>query len=196
MKTFKPISTLLVMLLTVSSLLVACQHNVRPIDSASDRPTYAHVQNVEVPGISNFSRTGMEAGFGGATQPSAMGWLKDDGFVSVINLRLASEEGVELDASRAAAGAVGLNYIHLPLDTDNVDPQIIDDFLAAVRNELNQPVYVHCGSGTRAAALWMIKRVTVDSWDIDEASQEARAIAEKPDAAVAFATAYISTHQN
>ena len=195
MKTFKPISTLLVMLLTVSSLLVACQHNAKPSDPAIDQPTYTHVQKVEVPGITNFSRSGMTAGFGGATQPSAMDWLKDDGFVSVINLRLASEEGVELDASRMAAEAVGMEYIHLPLDSKNVDPQVIDNFLAAVGDEANQPVYVHCGSATRAAALWMIKRVTVDGWDIDKASNEARAIAKKPDAAVAFASQYIASQK-
>lgn len=193
MKTFKPITTLLIMLLTVSPLLVSCQHNAKPGDPISDRPTYAHVQRGEVSGITNFSRAGMMAGFGGTTQPSAMAWLKDDGFGSVINLRLESEEGVDLDASRSAAEAMGLNYIHLPLDTENVDPQIIDDFLAAVGDEINQPVYVHCGSATRAAALWMIKRVTMDDWDIDEAGDEARAIAKKPDAAVAFATQYIAS---
>ena len=72
-------------------------------------------------GIKNFSRTdrpsgfaGFPAGFGGATPDSAMDWLKAEGFASVINLRVANEEGVDLEASRAAAAAAGLEYVHLP----------------------------------------------------------------------------------
>jgi len=190
MKKFRLLSVVLVMMLVVSPLLVSCQHTQKQ----APVPTFnAHVQKVEISGIRNFSRAGVEAGFGGATQPSAMNWLKNDGFVSVINLRLESEEDVELDASRAAAKKAGLKYIHLPLDSDNVDPKIIDDILKAVGYETNNPVYVHCASATRAAALWMIKRVTVDGWDIDKASDEAGAIAERPDAAIAFATQYIAS---
>ncbi|MEN8162000.1 MAG: hypothetical protein ABFS41_18165 [Myxococcota bacterium] len=66
-------------------------------------------------------------------------------------------------------------------------------FLAAVGDEANQPVYVHCGSGTRVAALWMIKRVVADGWEADRAREEAEAIAGKPEKAVAFATEYLAS---
>jgi uncharacterized protein (TIGR01244 family) len=146
----------------------------------------------DVPGITNFSREDA-AGFGGVTQPSAMPWLKQAGFASVINLRLAAEPNADVDASRAAAEKAGLSYVHLPFDTANPDPELVPEFLAAVGEEANQPVYIHCASGTRAAALWMIKRVLVDGWKIDEAREEAEAIAAKPAEAVAFATRYIES---
>ena len=35
---------------------------------------------------------------------------------------------------------------------------------------------MHCASGNRAAALWMIKRIVVDKWDADRAGTEAAAL--------------------
>jgi len=158
----------------------------------------AEPEKVDAPGIVNFSRiegqpgfAGTIVGFGGATDSSAMPWLKREGFASVINLRLATEEGADVERSRAAAQAVGLNYIHLPFDPSNPVPDVYDNFLDAVGDKTNQPVYIHCGSATRAAALWMIGRVLKDGWEIDAAGEEAEVIALKPSAAVAIATKYI-----
>lgn len=159
------------------------------------------IKKVDFAGIKNYSRLSGSAGFGGdvvgfggATQPSAMISLKNAGFSTVINLRLDSEEGVEMEASRATAEAEGLQYVHLPLDTANADPVVIEKILATVGNPANQPVYIYCGSATRAAALWMIGRVLKDGWEVDAASVEATAIALKPPAAIAFATGYLTLH--
>ena len=61
-------------------------------------------------------------------------------------------------------------------------------------DQANQPVYIHCGSATRVAALWVIGRVLRDGWDIDATREEAEQIAHKPADAIAFATAYIKSH--
>ena len=150
------------------------------------------------PGIENFSRidsssgfAGSTAAFGGATQPSAMPALKSAGFKSVINLRFESEAGVDIAASRLAANAAGLNYIHAPFDAKNFDSKAVDQILKAMGDPANQPVYLHCGTGIRAAAIWMIGRVLVDGWEIDAASREVEALAKKPDDAIAIATRYI-----
>ena len=160
----------------------------------------AQPEKLEMTGITNFSRieggsgfAGPLVGFGGATLPGAMPALRAAGYATVINLRLASEEGADVDASRAAAEAAGLQFVHLPLDTDNFDPTIVGSFLATVRHEENQPVYIHCGSATRASALWMIGRVLEDDWEVDAASEEVQQIAQKPDAAISFATLYMSS---
>jgi uncharacterized protein (TIGR01244 family) len=162
----------------------------------------AQVQKAEMPGIVVFSRIdgtegfgGATAGFGGATEPSAMATLKKNGFATVINLRLATEPGAEIAASRTEAEAAGLKYIHLPFDPRNPDPDLVDNFLAAVSNEANQPVYIHCNSATRVAALWMIGRVLEDGWSLDEAREEATAIAAKPSEAAIFASAYIASQK-
>ena len=157
----------------------------------------ADPEKIEAPGIENFSCIaggkscgGSLVGFGGATEARAMGWLKTRGFATVINLRFAEEEGVNLEACRAAAEAVGLKYVHLPFSPKDSDPAVVIAFLALVTDKANQPVYLHCGSATRAAALWMIARLLEDGCQSDTASREAALIARKPDSAIAFAVAF------
>jgi uncharacterized protein (TIGR01244 family) len=196
MKKLELFSVLLVVLLAALPEAGLSQEESGAASQPPDHAVSAHVKKAEVPGIRNFSRVDGTVGLGGATQPSAMAWLKQDGFASVINLRLASEPNADLDASRAAAQKAGLRYVHLPFDTDSPAPQLVPEFLAAVGDEENQPVYIHCASATRAAGLWMVKRVLEDGWEIDEAREEAEAIALKPAEAVAFATRYITSHAN
>jgi uncharacterized protein (TIGR01244 family) len=153
------------------------------------------VKKGEVPGVTNFSRVDATVGCGGATQPAAMAELKKQGFVSVINLRMASEEGANIDASRAAAQAAGLKYIHLPFDAASPDPKLVDNFLAAVADTTNQPVYVHCASANRVGSVWMIKRALQDGWEIDKARQEAEAIGLSNPRLKNFAVEYILAHK-
>ncbi len=126
-----------------ASWIVLCGMSVA---ASAAEPAAAPVTKPEAQGIANFSRidgsaglAGSTVGFGGATQPSAMPLLRNNGFASVINLRLATESGAEVDAARAAAEAEGLNYIHLPFDPANPDPALVDRFLAAVSDQKNQP---------------------------------------------------------
>lgn len=151
------------------------------------------VNKADIPGIYNYSYNTDPTGFGGTTDASAMKALSDEGYKSVINFRLADEKGSDVPSERMAASQAGMNYIHLPLDTSDVDPAFFDTFVAALGDEANQPVYIHCGSATRVAAIWMSKRVVEDGWSMEQAEEEARAIAGKPDAAVAFAKKYIET---
>lgn len=53
---------------------------------------------------------------------------------------------------------------------------LVERFLEAVTDPGNQPAFIHCASGNRAAALWLIKRVEVDKWDVDRATAEATAL--------------------
>jgi uncharacterized protein (TIGR01244 family) len=154
-----------------------------------------------MPNIEHFSRiddpagfAGSQVGFGGATPDSEMAWLKEQGFATVVNLRLAGEEGVDVECSRAAAEAAGLKYIHLPFSGRELDRQLIDDFLSIAGDSANQPVYIHCRSATRVAALWVIGRVLKDGRPFEETRAEANAIAYKPGDALAYASAYLTAH--
>ena len=136
----------------------------------------AQVQKKDLPGVRNYSRVDATVGCGGAVDPAAMAALKAEGFVSVINLRLASEPGADVDAGRAAAQAAGLKYIHLPFNVAAPDTKVVDTFLAAVADRSNQPVFIHCGSANRVGGMWMIKRVLQDKWPIEKARAEGEAI--------------------
>lgn len=161
------------------------------------------IAKAELPGVVNYSRlsnstgfAGTRAGFGGATKPAAMAALKEEGYATVINLRLADEKGVDLEASRAAAEAAGMRYIHLPFESENPDPAVVAAFMEALSDPSNQPVYAHCGSATRVGALWMIGRVLEDGWEVETAEAEARTIAKKPEEAVAIATEYLAAQSD
>jgi uncharacterized protein (TIGR01244 family) len=158
-------------------------------------PALAQVKKQEMPGIRNYSRVDATVGCGGAVDPSAMTALRKEGFVSVINLRLPTEEGANVEEGRAAAKAAGLKYIHLPFNAAMPDPKVVDSFLAAVADRSNQPVFIHCGSANRVGGVWMIKRALQDKWPIEKALTEAQAIGLNNPALTAFATDYIKTHQ-
>jgi uncharacterized protein (TIGR01244 family) len=155
----------------------------------------AQVTKKEMPGIRNYSRVDATVGCGGAVDATAMSALKKEGYVSVINLRLANEPGADVDAGRAAAKAAGLKYIHLPFNAAQPDPAVVDQFLGAVADKSNQPVFVHCGSANRVGGVWMIKRVLQDGWAIDRAKTEAEAIGLSSAQLVTFATDYINSHK-
>ncbi len=158
-------------------------------------PVAAQVQKKEVAGIRNYSRVDATVACGGAVDPAALSGLKKDGYVSVINLRLASEEGANVEQERAASEAAGLKYIYLPFNVAAPDSSVVDKFLASVADKRNQPVFIHCGSANRVGGMWMIKRVLQDKWSIDRAKEEATAIGLNSAPLTAFVTEYINAHR-
>jgi uncharacterized protein (TIGR01244 family) len=147
----------------------------------------------DIPGISTFAQLETTIACGGSTRPEAIPELGRMGFKSVINLRLASEEGAQVEDEGIAVKAAGMNYVHLPFNMQAPDPKLVDDFIAAVTLPANQPAYVHCAAGGRAAAMWMIKRVVADHWDEPRALTEANALGLN-DRLRPFALNYIHSH--
>ncbi len=139
-------------------------------------PGPAQPAKADVPGIANFTRLDATFACAGATDVKALAELKRLGFRSVVNFRLATEAGADVDASRAEAERLGLKYFHLPFHSRQPDATLPDRFLEVVTDPDNQPVFIHCARGIRAAGMWMIKRVLVDGWRIEDALKEAHAI--------------------
>jgi len=158
-------------------------------------PAAAQVRKAELAGVRNYSKVDATVGCAGATDPTAMKALRADGYVSVVNLRLATEQGADVEAGRAAAQAAGLKYFHFPFNTAMPDSTAVSSFLAAVADTKNQPVFVHCGSANRVGGMWMIKRVLQDKWSIERAREEAEAIGLREPAMIAFVTEYINSHK-
>ena len=153
------------------------------------------ITEVKVAGVDNFKKLETTIACAGATTPQAVPEIKEMGYASIINLRQASEEGANVDQEAAAAKAAGITFIHIPFNGQKPDPAVADQFLAAVTNTANQPAFIHCHSGNRAAAMWMIKRLVVDHWDADKASTEAAALGLTSGPLKTFALDYASTHK-
>ena len=155
----------------------------------------AQVTKETVPGVVNFARVETTVACAGATTPEAVAEVKRLGYASIVNLRQASEAGANVDAEAAAAQAAGINYVHLPFNAASPDPTLVDRFLKAVTDPANQPAFIHCASANRASALWLIKRVQVDKWDIDRAADEAAALGLTNPALKTFALDYLAAHK-
>ena len=158
-------------------------------------PAAAQVTKQEREGIVNFSRVDAVVACGGATDTKALDGLKADGFKSVINLRQATENNANIEQNAARAKELGLKYIHIPFNTQQMDPKVIDQFLAAVADKSNQPAYVHCGSASRVGSVWLAKRVIQDGWTIEKATEEAKAIGLRGEPLEKFALDYIAAHK-
>ena len=148
-----------------------------------------------VPGAMNFAKLETTVACGGATTPEAVPEIKKMGFASIINLRLPSEAGANVEGEAAAAKTAGINFYNIPFSGQSPDPKVADQFLATVTDKKNEPAYIHCAAGNRAGAMWMIKRLAVDHWDTDRAYTEAAALGLTSPALKQFAIDYAQSHK-
>jgi len=155
----------------------------------------AQVKKSTLEGVTNFAQVETTVACAGAVTPAAVAGIRKMGFASIINLRLSEEKGADIDAEAAAAKAAGINFVHLPLSGSMPDPAVADRFLKIITEPGNQPAFIHCASGNRAAAMWMIKRVLIDKWDNDRALEEAAQLGSMSPTMKAFALDYIQSHK-
>ena len=155
----------------------------------------SQVEKSTVPGIKNFAQVKTTVACAGAVTPESVAAIKKMGFASIINLRMANEPGADIDAEAAAAKAAGINFVHLPFNGGMPDPAVADRFIKTITEPGTEPAFIHCASGNRAATMWLIKRVLIDKWDIDRASEEASQLGLTSSALKTFALDYIQAHK-
>ena len=97
----------------------------------------------EVPGIRNFAKVESTVACAGAITPAAIPEIKKLGYVSIINLRLATEQGADIDGNIAAAKAADIPYYHIPFSTASPDPAAVDTFLKTITAPGVQPAFIH-----------------------------------------------------
>src|SRR5215471_7159228 len=103
----------------------------------------AQVVRQEVPGIRNFAKVESTVACAGAITPGAIPEIKKMGYASIINLRLATEQGADIDGNIAAAKAAGIPYYHIPFSAAMPDPAVVDTFLKTISTPGVQPAFIH-----------------------------------------------------
>lgn len=98
-------------------------------------------QNVE--GIRNFAKVESTVACAGAITAGAIPEIKKMGYASIINLRLATEEGADIAGNQAAAKAAGIPYYHIPFSGSAPDPAVVDTFLKTIQTPGVQPAFIH-----------------------------------------------------
>lgn len=154
-----------------------------------------HVSKPEVAGIRNLARLETTVACAGATTAEAVPEIKKMGFVSIVNLRLATETGAEIEEEEAAAKAAGLKYFHVPFNGTTPDPKAADAFLTAMTSAGAEPAFIHCAGGNRAATMWLIKRLVVDQWDVERATKEAMELGQTSETLRQFAIDYAKSRK-
>ena len=101
------------------------------------------VNKEQLEGIRNLSRIESTVACAGAITPAAIKGIKEMGYGAIINLRLATEQGADIEGHTATAQAVGIRYIHIPFSGTNPEPAAVDAFLTAITSPGVEPAFIH-----------------------------------------------------
>src|SRR5438477_7503294 len=86
------------------------------------------VKKENVDGIRNLAKIESTVACAGAITPAAVAGIKDMGYVSIINLREATEQGADIEAEAAAAKAAKITYYHVPFNGTQPTTTAVDQF--------------------------------------------------------------------
>jgi uncharacterized protein (TIGR01244 family) len=91
------------------------------------------------------------------------------GIRNIVNLGLHSHEKALPDET-ASVSRLGMTYIHIPVDFQNLTDQDFDQFCAVMEKLIDVPVHVHCTANYRVSAFHRYRR---DVLGMDEACARA-----------------------
>ncbi len=140
--------------------------------------------------IRNFFRVNEQICTGGQPSMENLQKMKEQGLCSVVNLRLASEYNFDEEA------AMYLRYFHIPVNKNNLKDEQVEEFLKVTSDPQNRPIFIHCTAANRVGAFWMIRRVLLDNWKVEDAEAEARKIGMHEEKLRDWALDYIKRRQN
>ena len=155
----------------------------------------AVAQQQDFSSIKNFLAINEQFCTGGQPATGDLVKLKAEGIKAIINLRRAAEYPPgRAEEEAAKAKELGLRYINIPVSVAEPKDEQADEFLKVTSDPQNRPAFIHCGSANRVGAFWMIRRVLVDGWKLEDAEAEARKIGMHSPSLIEFAHGYIQRH--
>jgi protein tyrosine phosphatase (PTP) superfamily phosphohydrolase (DUF442 family) len=125
------------------------------------------------PGISRFVAVDLRLAAGSVPSKAGLDWLAEKGYKTLVDLRESSEGNLSLIAE---ATSRGLRYIPLPITLRSIDADHVARFQFELSLTDARPLYFFDGDGTRAGALWYIRRIGVDRVSREVAHREAEEI--------------------
>jgi protein tyrosine/serine phosphatase len=126
-------------------------------------------------GVARFSVLADGLYRGGQPTPAGFQFLKEKGIKTIINLR--SEDNHESELVQA----LGMNYVHIPVDEvwpwSQLPPDAIAKYFELVNNPANYPIFFHCLRGAdRTGTFAALYRMAIQGWNAQKAYAEARNI--------------------
>lgn len=111
------------------------------------------------------SETLVTAGQPTGEQLAALGLA---GFKTVINLALVDSPGA-LPDERERVEAMGLEYVHIPVNFQKPQEEDFRRFIEAMRAHEGEKVFVHCAANMRVSAFVFLFRTLLEGMSEDEA---------------------------
>jgi protein tyrosine phosphatase (PTP) superfamily phosphohydrolase (DUF442 family) len=121
------------------------------------------------PGIAKFASVDLRLAGGSVPSGDGLSWLAENGYRTLLDLRESSEVTPSFitEASRR-----GLRYVALPITLKAIDRDQVARFNYEITAGEARPLYFFDTDGSRAGALWYIRRRTVDQVDDPIARRE------------------------
>lgn len=129
-------------------------------------------QAPEFASIPNFVQVSEQFYVGGQPAMDDLARLKAKGIRAIVNLRHPAEYNAAEEEAKAKE--LGLRYFNIPVNPADLQDSQVEQFLKVTSDRRNLPVFIHCTAGVRVAMFWMIRRVLVDGWKIEDAKTEAQ----------------------
>jgi protein tyrosine phosphatase (PTP) superfamily phosphohydrolase (DUF442 family) len=139
-------------------------------------------------GIARFASVDPRLAGGSLPSTAGLGWLVEKGYRTVLDLRESAEVSPTFIAEVAKRG---LRYVALPVSLKSLDSDRLARFQFELAAPEARPLFFFDSEGSRAGALWYIRRVTQDHVDPQLARREAEDIGLKTQDDWRLATDYI-----
>ena len=119
--------------------------------------------------IYNFRQAAPELATSGQPNESQLADIAAAGYEVVINLALHDDPRYSLHNERASLYALGLDYVHIPVQFDKPTHQDLLAFFQAMERTEGRRVWVHCAANMRVTAFVSLFRVLRQGWTTDDA---------------------------
>ena len=125
--------------------------------------------NARVTDIINFRRIDPMLVTGGQPSEEELAAAAREGIAVVINLALHDDPRYSLEDEPGTVKALGMEYVHIPVEFDAPTEQDLLAFFNAMDAALGKQTLLHCAANKRVTAFLGLYRAIRQHWDLERA---------------------------
>jgi protein tyrosine phosphatase (PTP) superfamily phosphohydrolase (DUF442 family) len=127
-----------------------------------------HTAMNELKNINNFHRLSHELGSAGQPTAEQLRSIAEAGYEVVVNLAL-HDAPYALEDEAAVVQALGLEYLHLPVDWEAPTRADLEAFMRVMEARQGRRIFVHCAENKRVSVFVALHRILRQGWSVDAA---------------------------
>lgn len=105
----------------------------------------------------NYAKQEPTLAIGGTPSKSLLEQLKQRGVEVIIDTRTLRE--FDQQAHMKAIQSLQLRYYNIPINGQNITNRQVQQLSTLLNKHIDDGIYLHCASGNRASALWLLEKV-------------------------------------